>query len=87
MDGQVQDLLNEERQVNKMVKDALQKKRDRLATIQAHTDQAVAQQRRDLQEELAQKIAEVSIERLIDIWGLMQRVHVSRHEVVLVMAN
>ena len=49
----MQDLLNEERQVNKMVKDALQKKRDRLATIQAHTDQAVAQQRRDLQEELA----------------------------------
>ena len=33
MDAQVQDLLNEERKVNKLVKDALQAKRDRLATI------------------------------------------------------
>ena len=61
MDAQVQDLLNEERKVNKMVKDALQAKRDRLATIQSHTEQAVAVTRRELQEELASKIAQVSL--------------------------
>ena len=60
MDSQVQELLAEERKVNSQVKQALQDKREKLATIQAFTDRAVAQERRDLQEELNQKIAQVS---------------------------
>ena len=56
-------MLKEEREVNRKVKEALQKKRDTLAQIQAHTEQAVAATRRELQEELAQKKAEVSFLR------------------------
>ncbi len=63
MDNKVQDLLTEERKVNKMVKDALQKKRDRLATIQSHTEAAVSHFRRELETELQSKIQEVSLAR------------------------
>ena len=60
MEGQVQELLNEERKVNSQVKQALQAKREKLATITQHTERAVANERRELQEELNQKIAQVS---------------------------
>ena len=60
MDQQVEKLLQEERKMNSLVKQALQQKRDKMAQIQAHTEQAVAQQRRDLNEELAEKIRQVS---------------------------
>ena len=42
MDSQVSQLLDEERKVNTQVKAALQKKREKLATIQEHTERAVA---------------------------------------------
>ena len=57
MESQVQALLNEERKVNSQVKQAMQAKREKLATIQEHTERAVAQERRELQEELDMKIA------------------------------
>ena len=38
----------------------MQKKREKLSTIQEHTERAVAQERRELQEELDTKIAQVS---------------------------
>jgi len=60
METQVQELLNEERKVNSQVKAAMQAKREKLSTIQAHTEKAVAQERRELQEELDTKIAQVS---------------------------
>ena len=60
MEGQVQELLNEERKVNSQVKQALQAKREKLATITQHTERAVANERRELQDELNQKIALVS---------------------------
>jgi hypothetical protein len=60
MDSQVQELLQEERKVNTQVKQALQQKREKLATIQQHTERAVANERRELQEELNMKIAQVS---------------------------
>jgi len=60
MESQVQELLNEERKVNSQVKQALQAKREKLATITQHTERAVANERRELQEELNQKIAQVS---------------------------
>ena len=60
METQVQELLNEERKVNSQVKQAMQKKREKLSTIQEHTERAVAQERRELQEELDTKIAQVS---------------------------
>ena len=60
MESQVQELLNEERKVNSQVKQALQTKREKLATITQHTERAVANERRELQEELNQKIAQVS---------------------------
>ena len=62
MESQVQELLNEERKVNSQVKQALQTKREKLATITQHTERAVANERRELQEELNQKIAQVSRE-------------------------
>ena len=60
MESQVQELLNEERKVNSQVKQALQAKREKLATITQHTERAVANERRELQEELNQKIRQVS---------------------------
>ena len=60
MESQVQELLNEERKVNSQVKQALQTKREKLATITQHTERAVANERRELQEELNQKIEQVS---------------------------
>ena len=60
METQVQELLGEERKVNSQVKAAMQMKREKLSTIQAHTEKAVAQERRELQEELDTKIAQVS---------------------------
>ena len=48
METQVQELLNEERKVNSQVKAAMQAKREKLSTIQAHTEKAVAQERREL---------------------------------------
>ena len=60
METQVQELLTEERKVNSQVKQALQAKREKLATIQAHTERAVAQERRELQDELDEKITQVS---------------------------
>ena len=62
MESQVQELLNEERKVNSQVKQALQTKREKLATITQHTDRAVANERRELQDELNQKIEQVSRE-------------------------
>ena len=62
MESQVQELLNEERKVNSQVKQALQTKREKLATITQHTERAVANERRELQEELNQKIEQVSRE-------------------------
>ena len=38
MDRQVEELLQEERKMNSLVKQALQQKRDKLAQIQAHTE-------------------------------------------------
>ena len=52
MDTQVQELLVEERKVNSQVKQALQQKREKLATITNHTERAVARERRELQDEL-----------------------------------
>ena len=63
MESQVQELLNEERKVNSQVKQALQTKREKLATITQHTERAVANERRELQDELNQKIEQVSIGR------------------------
>ena len=60
MENQVQELLNEERKVNSQVKQALQAKREKLATITEHTERAVAQERRDLQQELDEQIRAVS---------------------------
>jgi len=51
--------LTEERKVNSQVKQALQLKREKLATITAHTERAVAKERRDLQDELNAQIAKV----------------------------
>ena len=65
MESQVQELLQEERKVNTQVKQALQAKREKLATITEHTERAVANEKRELQEELNQKIAQVR-EVLID---------------------
>ena len=45
MDQQVQQLLQEERKVNTMVKHALQLKREKLQTITAFTEQQVAAER------------------------------------------
>ena len=60
MDKQVENLLQEERKVNLLVKAALQKKREKMAEIQQHTENAVQQERIDLQQELNEKIAQVS---------------------------
>ena len=59
MESQVQELLQEERKVNTQVKQALQAKREKLATITEHTERAVANEKRELQDELNQKIAQV----------------------------
>ena len=61
MDSQVQSLLNEERKANTMVKQQLAAKKEKMAQLQAHTDEALAHYRRDLQVELNQKIAQVSL--------------------------
>ena len=60
MDSQVEQLLTEERKVNSQVKQALAAKREKLATIQAFTERAVAQTRRELEQEKNAAIAEVS---------------------------
>ena len=60
MDKQVEALLQAERKMNLLVKQALQRKREKMAQIQQHTEAAVAQERRDLQNELNAKIAQVS---------------------------
>ena len=60
MDSQVEQLLLEERKVNSQVKQALAAKREKLATIQAFTERAVAQTRRELEQEKNASIAEVS---------------------------
>ena len=60
MDQQVSKLLEEERKVNSKVKAALQRKREKLATIQEHTERAVANERRELKDELDAKVAQVS---------------------------
>ena len=65
MESQVQELLQEERKVNTQVKQALQAKREKLATITEHTERAVANEKRELQEELNQKIAQVRRQVLI----------------------
>ena len=57
MDSQVSQLLEEERKVNTKVKAALQQKREKLATIQEHTEKEVAEERRELKQELDAKIA------------------------------
>ena len=49
MDSQVEQLLTEERAVNSQVKQALANKREKLATIQAFTERAVAQTRKELE--------------------------------------
>ena len=48
MESQVQELLQEERKVNTQVKQALQAKREKLATITEHTERAVANEKREL---------------------------------------
>ena len=60
MDSQVSQLLDEERKVNTQVKAALMQKREKLATIQDHTERAVANERRELKDELDAKVAQVS---------------------------
>ena len=60
MESQVQELLQEERKVNTQIKQAQQAKREKLATITEHTERAVANEKRELQDELNQKIAQVS---------------------------
>ena len=62
MDSQVEQLLTEERAVNSQVKQALANKREKLATIQAFTERAVAQTRKELEQEKNAAIAEVSWE-------------------------
>ena len=57
----MQALLEEERKVNMMVKQALDLKRQKLSGITEFTERAVAKERRDLQVELEQKIAQVSV--------------------------
>jgi hypothetical protein len=78
MDSQVQELLQEERKVNTQVKQALQQKREKLATIQQHTERAVANERRELQEELNMKIAQVSKPTPFSILSLSCRVPSAR---------
>merc|ERR1712032_825915 len=58
MDSQVEQLLTEERAVNSQVKQALANKREKLATIQAFTERAVAQTRKELEQEKNAAIAE-----------------------------
>ena len=64
MDKQVKDLLDEERKVNSLVKQALQMKREKLATVQAATERAVAKEKHELEVELKEKIAQVSSRRV-----------------------
>ena len=83
MESQVQELLQEERKVNTQVKQALQAKREKLATITEHTERAVANEKRELQDELNQKIAQVSKElknittlsRLVPLYHLPSFLH------------
>ena len=68
MDSQVSQLLDEERKVNTQVKAALMQKREKLATIQDHTERAVANERRELKDELDAKVAQVSAQGLATYW-------------------
>ena len=60
MDPQVRNLLDEEAKVNRAVKAALERKKNRLAELKDHTDREVMQERTLLEQKLRAKIDMVS---------------------------
>ena len=57
METQVVDLLRAEEKVNKMVRDALDRKRQKLETLQAHTDEEVRLVKDGLEQKLNEQVA------------------------------
>ena len=61
MENQVQRLLQSEKEVNRQVQQALEKKRTKLSTIQGEAEIAVKQFKEELEAQMKATVAQVSI--------------------------